>query len=627
MTARPKPSTLTEQWSAAFPAALATWSAYTRLKPPLLLETSAAAAAEGLTGSFAMIRLVDQTVVIDLEQVQQLGIQDFAVEVLAHEIGHHVYAPASISEHTRSLARMLPALPSVTQHAPMIANLYTDLLINDRLLRSAGLRMPALMKAVVGGNQRGPPSKLWTLYLRIYELLWGMERGELCGRSLVADSAGAEAVPAQAIARTTTHTPGGEPIADAAIEVDARLAARLVRHYARHWLDGGARFAVLVLPYLLEDARAAERLQALMDTKDAGHGGQPEGLTEMDAEERQPPQHPALGDAFDEATADRDESGGDKPGQSGARAGGSGQARDPYQYGELLRLAGLKLDQQQAAMRYYAERARPYLVPFPSLPSQQSEDPLPEGLDPWDAGDPIDRIDWRESLVLCPVPIPGLTTVQRRFGTQPGVEQARRPLDLDLYVDSSGSMPDPRSRLSWPALAGAVICLSALRAGASVQVTLWASRQQVMSTRGFVRSADDCLRILTGYYGGGTQFPLPTLRETHAARVKLKQPTHILVVSDDGASTMFDTADERGTSGLEVCARALQQAGGGGTLALNIPGGWHRPGKHSNVYTSAYSWLARAQKEQGWLISPVATLADLLGFAREFTRRHYRDVQ
>lgn len=618
--------TLVEQWSAAFPAALAAWSAYTRLKAPLLLDTSAAAAAEGLTGSFAMIRLVDQTVVIDLEQVQQLGIGDYAVEVLAHEIGHHVYAPASISDHTRSLARMLPALPTVTQHAPMIANLYTDLLINDRLMRSAGLRMPALMKAVVTGNHRGQSSKLWTLYLRIYELLWGMERGDLCGRSLVGDSGAAEAAPTDAIARTTVPTPDSERISDAAIEVDARLAARLVRHYARHWLDGGARFAVLVLPYLLEDAKASERLQTLMDTKDAGQGGQPEGLTAMDAEESQPPQHPALDDGLGEAPAAEGQPGGDEPRDARAKSGGNGQARDPYQYGELLRLAGLKLNQQQAAMRYYAERARPYLVPFPSLPTQHSEDPLPEGLDPWEAGDPIEAIDWRESLVLCPVPIPGMTTVQRRFGTQPGSEPARQPLDLDVYVDSSGSMPDPRSALSWPALAGAVICLSALRAGAAVQVTLWASREQVTTTKGFVRSADDCLRVLTGYYGGGTQFPLPTLRETHAKRVKLKKPTHILVVSDDGASTMFDTPDERGTAGLEVCAKALKQAGGGGTLALNIPGDWHRPNKHAgSYYNNVYGWLARAREEQGWLISPVATLADLLGFAREFSRRHYGD--
>lgn len=611
-TNKPKPPTLAELWCAAFPPALAAWSAYTRLKAPLLLETSKDAAKEGLTGSFAMIRLLDQTVVIDLQQVAELGIQDYAVEVLAHEIGHHVYAPASISDHTRSLARMLPALPTVTQHAPMIANLYTDLLINDRLMRSAGLRMPALMQAVVAGNTRGSASKLWILYLRIYELLWGMERGSLCGPDLPAR-------PPPSDESSSAQTASADTL-----DVDARLAARLVRHYARHWLDGGARFAVLVLPYLMDDGQATERLQTLMDTKDAGLGGQPEGLTGMDPEEMQRPTHPASDDGMNAqseeqqaaAAAARDRA------QSAAKQG-SGQARDPFQYGELLRLAGIKLDQQQAAMRYYAERARPYLVPFPSLPTHQSEDPLPEGLDPWDAGDPIDRIDWRESLVLCPVPIPGLTTVQRRYGTQPGVEPARVPLDLDLYVDSSGSMPDPRSQLSWPALAGAVICLSALRAGASVQVTLWASRREVTTSKGFVRCADDCLRVLTGYYGGGTQFPLPTLRDTHAARVKLKKPTHILVVLDDGASSMFDSPDERGTSGMEVCATALRQAAGGGTLALNIHPNWDKGSKKTDWSKSAFGWLLRARNEQGWKISTVTTLADLLGFAREFSQRHY----
>jgi hypothetical protein len=622
---------LADVWAQAWPAALAAWSPYTRLKAPLLLETSEAAAKEGLSGSFAMIRLVDQTVVIDLQGVRELGIEDYAVEVLAHEIGHHVLAPASITDHTRTLARMLPALPTVSQHAPMIANLYTDLLINDRLARSAGLRMPELMEAVMRGNQRGKPSRLWTLYLRIYELLWGMERGSLCGPVLAPPRASRSVTikKQQAVAAAGA---GGDALtarlrqdvdAAAALEDDARLAARLIRHHARNWLEGGARFAVLVLPYLLEDAQAPERLQTLMDTKDAGQGGQPEGLTGMEPEELAEVHHPALDGDLD---VDADQRAELEKARTLAESHGKsseGQARDPYRYGELLRLAGLKLDPQTAAIRYYTERARPYLVPFPSLPASHSEDPLPEGLDPWEAGDPMEQIDWRESLILSPVPIPGLTTVQRRFGTQPGFEQARRPLDLDLYVDSSGSMPDPRSQLSWPALAGAVICLSALRAGASVQVTLWASRTEVTSTAGFVRSAEDCLRVLTSYYGGGTQFPLPTLRETHAKRVSLKRPTHILVVSDDGASTMFDTPDERGTAGIEVCAKALLQAAGGGTLALNIPTNWDQGGSKNDWRGGSYVWLRRARTEQGWLISPVATLADLLDFARGFTRRHY----
>lgn len=585
------PTKLHKQWSDAWGSALAAWSPYTRLKAPMLCTTSKDAAAAGLSGSFAMIRLVDQMVVIDLQQVVDLHIGDFAVEVLAHEIGHHVYAPASITDHTRSLARMLPALPTVNQHAPLIANLYTDLLINDRLMRSAGLRMAELMALVVRKGEGS--SRLWRLYLRIYELLWGLEHGAL------------------------THARDR----DDAIEVDARLAARLVRHYARHWLDGASRFAVLVLPYLIDQQDAAAGLQPLMDTRHAGVGGQPEGLTEMDQSELASLPFPGDDSEFEDATNAKEAAtaAADKTRSKGSR----GQARDPFQYGELLRLAGMKLDQQQAAIRYYAERARPYLVPFPTLPADQSSDPLPEGLDVWESGDPMESIDWRESLARSPVPIPGLTTVQRHFGSQPGFERSRKALDLDLYVDSSGSMPDPRAALSWPALAGAVICLSALRAGASVQVSLWSGHRQVTTTNGFVRSADEALRVLTGYYGGSTQFPLPTLRETHAQRVRLKRQTHILQVSDDGASTMFDTPDERGVAGWEVCAKALKQAGGGGTLALNIPANWTARRKEPNFAQSPYGWIWRAQEEQGWLVHPVATLADLLGFALAFTRRHY----
>lgn len=582
---------LAAQWAAAWPEALAAWSPYTRLRPPLLLASSKAAQAEGLTGSFAMIRLVDQTVVIDLEQVRGLGLEAYAVEVLAHEIGHHVYAPASVTEHTRSLARMLPALPSVHQHAPLIANLYTDLLINDRLQRSAGLRMAELMSKVVAGNRDGGGSKLWTLYLRIYELLWGLEPGQLTGKA---------PLPPE-------------------LDTDARLAARLVRHYSRHWLDGIGSFALLVLPLLMEDQNAQKAFAALMDTRHAGLGGQADGLTEIEADERREIRHPG---------ADPELIGiGEEAGAKGEAAGtpeaasrpASGQARDPFQYGELLRLAGIAVDPASAAIRYYRERAQPHLVPFPSLPGATGEDPLPEGIDPWEPGEPLERIDWQASLALSPRPIPGLTTVQRQIGTQPGTEATRRPLDLDLYVDSSGSMPDPRSALSWPALAGAVICLSALRAGAAVQVTLWSGRDQATTTPGFVRSADQCLAVLVGYYGGATQFPLPTLRDTHTARVKLGRPTHILVVSDDGASTMFDSPDERGTGGFEVCARALAQAGGGGTLALNIMGDWER---YAARYP-AWQWLRRARDEQGWAIHPVATLPDLLAFARAFARRHY----
>src|SRR5438477_915557 len=129
-------NSLLNQWRTHWPEALGVWSKFTRLREPRWCLTHEAAAGEGLTGSFAMIRLSDQAVVIDLAQVSESHVEAFPLEILAHEIGHHVYAPANLNDNARMLARMRWALPLKEHLAGFIGNLYTDLLINDRLQRS-----------------------------------------------------------------------------------------------------------------------------------------------------------------------------------------------------------------------------------------------------------------------------------------------------------------------------------------------------------------------------------------------------------------------------------------------------------------------------------------------------------
>src|SRR5690606_12193815 len=135
-----------------------------------------------------------------------------------------------------------------------------------------------------------------------------------------------------------------------------------------------------------------------------------------------------------------------------------------------------------------------------------------------------DTLDWLQSVLSSPHLVPGLTTVSRVWGESEGAEPQADPLDLDLYIDSSGSMANPQIHLSYPALAGAILCLSALRAGARVQATLWSGKNEFMSTSGFVRDEHALLRILTGFYGGGTAFPIHRLRETYAERRERDKP-------------------------------------------------------------------------------------------------------
>lgn len=571
---------LREQWMAAWPRALEAWSKYTRLRPPTLCLTVGQAREEGLTDSFAMIRLDDQAVVVNLPEAAAYELQPYAVEVLAHEIGHHVLAPASLTDLSRMIARMRRALPTLENQAPMVANLYTDLLINDRLQRSANLRLADIYRKMA--EKGGGGGAVWCLYMRIYEILWKLDRGSLGGGAT-----------------------------DDRIEGDAWLGARLIRTYARDWLNGSGRFASLLLPHLLEDQESAKIIEKWFDTKNAGAGGEPSGLVEEEANERDGAIHPSEDpDLTDEGDVDDSTDERGKPKDVSKNAPPRGQAREPFEYGEILRASGVKLSDHDIAVRYYRERALPYLIPFPSVTAPESKEPLMEGLEPWDIGHPIDEADWMQSVMQSPRVIPGITTVQRVWGTTEGTLPERIPLDLDLFVDSSGSMPNPQQVTSYPALAGAIICLSALRAGARVHATLWSSKGQVTETDGFVRDEDAILRVLTGYYGGGTTFPIHVLRKTYADWPVGSRPTHILMISDDGITSMFAN-DEKGNSGWDVSATALARAAGGGTFVLN--------------YTGDNPDIKRAKKDQGWNVHSITRWEDLVPFAQEFSRLRYGD--
>lgn len=581
-------SALLARWRAAWPEALAVWSQFTRLSDPRLCRSSVDAAREGLISSFAMIRLADQSVVVDLEAIHARGLEDYALEVLAHEIGHHVLAPANATDHFRLVARIRQGLPTLEKHAPMVANLYTDLLINDRLQRQSNLRMHQIYQRLSDGQPVSTKAGVWSLYMRIYEHLWALERGALNVR-----------------------------VADPHFDNHAWLGARIVRVYANDWLTGGARFAALLLPYLYEaEEENSDAIALLHDTREAGLDCEPGGLVEMDAEELagqiHPSEDPRINDAMD------GDFGGDAldAAPANVRQPGAGQRREPFEYGEILKASGVKLHPQDMAIRYYREAALPHLVPFPKKRRAAAMETQLEGLEVWELGDTLDDIDWLASLSLSPQSVPGVTTMKRHYGEVAGAEPALSPIDLDIYIDSSGSMPNPQQRLSYMALAGAVICLSALRSGSRVQATLWSGKNQFVSTDGFVRDEESILRIVTGHFGGATAFPIHKLRDTFARRESHKRSCHILHISDDGITTMFER-DERGNDGWDVAAMALKRGGAGGTMALNLWGDWQRDNSNSAVT------LRRAAAEQGWDIHAVTDLDQLVAFAREFSRRHY----
>jgi hypothetical protein len=614
-------SPLETQWRATWPQALATWSPYTLLREPLFLDSDRAAKAHGMAGEIAAIRLLDQTVMVNLRTVQSRRLEDRALPILAHEIGHHVYVPGNLADNARMIAAMQPVLEGLvpgTVHT--VANLYGDLLINDRLQRRAGVDIAgvyAKLKEAMGGESE---SRVWTLYTRTYEHLWLLPAGTLTSGNV---AAGPRRRHWWDQLMLPAHPTPGEVAP--ALDADAALIARLVRHHAANWLPGARRFACILYPYLQED-QALNKPQTFVvlgldDTRGAGKcaaegcaaDGIPDGVIVIDPAE--------LGDAdLDAALGDFLGDRGPAPRRPQAAANtaptreGKGtpdsQFREPFQYGELLRTLGLDLSEHEITTRYYRERALPHLIPFPTKKAPQAMEPLAEGYQTWEPADSLEEMDVFGSLMRSPEIIPGVTTVERVYGETPGSDPAKVPLDLDIYVDSSGSMPNPAVNVSYLALAGTILALSALRAGARVQATLWSGAGQFETSGGFLRDEKRLLGVITGYIAGATAFPLHVLRDTYRNRKPQAPPVHIVVISDEGVDTILMN-DEQGTPGESICRMALGAARGGGTLVLNLNQG---------------NWQPRQTLESaGFRVHAVTDWEQLVAFARAFVRENYEE--
>lgn len=576
------PFDLVENWRNAWPQALELWGRWIRLSSPTIATSRTEAFDEGMDGVLACIRMSSHGVLVNLPLLVERGLGEYPMQILAHEIGHHVLAPSTLLDHFRILAQVRRGLPTLEARAPDIANIWTDLLVNDHLHRVLALPMDGPYRSM-----RSTEGMVWNLYMRVLERLWEIPRGQLCG-----------GVPNDAALAVS-------------FEADAWLAARTVRAYATEPVRGAGRFAALMLPWVQrENEEDAKRLREWMDMAKAGQGCAPPAGLGMDDDE--PPVHPSEDPRVtgDEETEEPTKSGGD--GQTHG-PGGRGQSHSPWEYGELLRLGGIEIDPKAAAVRFYREKALANLVTCPSLELPAAPDPLPEGLDPWEAGDPVDTLDVLQSVLISPVLVPGVTTVSRHWGEQPGVRRALVPLDLDLYIDSSGSMPDPARAMSWPALAAAMVSLSVLRRGGRVQATLWSGKGQCLRTPGFLRDEEQILGVICSHFGGSTTFPLHALRDTWKDASIRK--AHILHISDEGLSSLFDDDDEQGNHGWELARKALAHCQGGGTMALQIDLSWDWP---------SVKRLKQARDEQGWALYPVSTQEGLLDFAREFSASHGR---
>ncbi|HYM00113.1 MAG TPA: VWA domain-containing protein, partial [Blastocatellia bacterium] len=387
-----KSGDIKSRWTREWPRALAAWSSYTQLRTPEFIDDRRLAQSENMSGEIAAIRLQDQRVMVNFETIRANGLQDFALPIMAHEIGHHVYVPANLTDNGRMIAaisRMLTGLPQSS--AGLVSNLYSDLLINDRLQRKAGVDIAGVYRKLA--ERKGPVTEVWKLYMRTYEHLWSLPVGTLQRERTSAD-----------------------------LDADAMLLARLIRNFAGEWLRGARRFAAIVYPYLAKDEADKKQqtvvLRGLHDTKGAAlpvngrdaSDAIPDGLTGIDPSEIEDIEDfdDDILDPLGEREVGAKPANDQAPSKEGTGTPGR-QYRQPFEYGEILKALGLKLSEREITIRYYRERALPYLIPFPTRRAPQVTEPVAEGYREWGIGDAIEDLDAMGSVLQSPVVVPGVT--------------------------------------------------------------------------------------------------------------------------------------------------------------------------------------------------------------------------
>ena len=104
---------------------------------------------------------------------RRAGLERLPVEILAHEIGHHILCPATLTDHGRMLARMRWALP--TRRARRRRRWPTSTPTSSSTTGCSAARgcgMAEVYRRLRAGASDGPGNDLWRLYQRMYEILW-----------------------------------------------------------------------------------------------------------------------------------------------------------------------------------------------------------------------------------------------------------------------------------------------------------------------------------------------------------------------------------------------------------------------------------------------------------------------
>jgi hypothetical protein len=488
-----------EEIAAAWAEALALWDVEVTISPPEPLAKTKASHWPG-GEPLAFIDMVTRQVVVNLELLVSIGARDSLAAVLAHELGHHVRFP-----HTLGLAAQLELLerrlvPGLASSRP---NLFFDLQVNEVVGRTHAAELAQVYRGFVAREPACGP--LYWFYLAVYEELWGLEACELAPAAQAAEMERrfpAVRVEARLFAQTFWSLP------DVFLQF-VYFCSRFIRFVDEPQKERGA------FP-LAGDVQAPD-----LDDWDGALAGSP-----------------AAEDALAEAR---------ERGWLDGEGGASATAGDVFR-----RLSGMPGHAQakfRAALveRQYRRLVDAHLFEIPA--TQAPPDPLlPTITEDWQPGDDLRSIDWTAS-VLARGAFAAVAPLRRELEADPPRVDAAELPAVEIYLDTSGSMPDPAQAENAMTLAALVLATAAIRRRGSVRGVVYSAGPPRCST--WMYDEETARRFLLHYAGGGTEYPFATL----AASARERDDVLRVVVSDGDF-----LHNARGKGALDVLAGSLPRS-------------------------------------------------------------------
>jgi hypothetical protein len=192
-------------------------------------------------------------------------------------------------------------------------------------------------------------------------------------------------------------------------------------------------------------------------------------------------------------------------------------------------------DPTQASISFYDMLSDSYDVAFAKRPFGR---PRVNPFQPikWHASRGVDQLDVDYSAQVGGRIIPSVNAYAwrtRRRERHGGFEEIVP--NLDLYLDSSGSMVNPIEQISLPVLAGFVASKKANRKGALCRSTNFSGGGQC-TTQDWTNNLQDVFRNLVIHYNGGTHFPVDVMLEG-------RNPRQVIIMTDTFVANSNDFAD------------------------------------------------------------------------------------